>query len=136
MRKWILLLMAVPGILLLSTEARAQWQNGNLAIKTNGNVFQSGDQLKVEIIALESINEPFSAQVAYSFFEKVEEKDEQGKVQEKQVERTRRREAGPVFESLGKDQSLVLDDAFHFGDASPVGRYTIQVKILQPYTRR
>ncbi|HKX33668.1 MAG TPA: hypothetical protein VJ302_38670 [Blastocatellia bacterium] len=136
MRRWILPVTAFFGILLCSQNARAQWQNGNLAIKTNGNVFQSGDQLKVEILALESITESFSAQVSYSYFETVEEKDENGTIQEKQVEQTRRREAGPVLESMARDQSLVLDDAFHFGDGSPAGRYTVQVRILQAYTRR
>ena len=43
-----------------SPEARAQWLDGKVAVKTNGNNFQSGDQLKVEFVPLEMINERFA----------------------------------------------------------------------------
>jgi hypothetical protein len=122
--------------LLLSNTAEAQWQNGYVALRTNGNVFQSGDQLKVEIIALEPITDNFYTVVSYSYSETVEEKDEDGKVKHKQVTRTRKREQGPVIQSMGKHQSLVLDTAFHFGDASPAGLYSIEVGIFQAYTRQ
>jgi hypothetical protein len=123
-------------ILLLSSTAEAQWQNGYVALRTNGNVFQSGDQLKVEIIALEQITDNFYSVVSYSYSETVEEKDEDGKVKHKQVTRTRKREPGPVIQSMGKHQSLVLDTAFHFGDASPTGLYSVKVDIFQAYTRQ
>ena len=57
--------------LVTSISAQAQWQDGNLALKTNGSVFKSGEQLKVEIVALEAIPEPFYAQVSYSYQVKV-----------------------------------------------------------------
>jgi hypothetical protein len=114
--------------------AQAQWQSGNLALRTNGNIFQSGDQLRVEVMALERITESFYTQVTYAYNERVEEKDEDGNVTYKQVERTRKRDASPVIESLDKHQSLVLDDRFHFGDASPAGWYEVRVRVFQAHT--
>jgi hypothetical protein len=123
-------------VLLLSNTVEAQWQIGYVALRTNGNVFQSGDQLKVEIIALESITDNFYTVVSYSYSETVEEKDKDGKVEHKRVTRTRKREQGPVLQSMGKHQSLVLDTAFHFGDASPAGLYSVEVGIFQAYTKQ
>jgi hypothetical protein len=123
-------------VLSLSHTAEAQWQNGYIALRTNGNVFQSGDQVKLELIALESITDNFYTVVSYSYSETVEEKDKDGKVEHKRVTRTRKREPGPVLQSMGKHQSLVLDTAFHFGDASPAGLYTVEVGIFQAYTRQ
>ena len=121
---------------ILAAPVQAQWQNGNLTVRTNGNVFQSGDQLKVEILALDTIQEPFYVQVAYAFDETVEEKDEDGKSTEKLVERSRKRPASPLLDRMEKYQSLVVDDTFHFGEVSPTGRYTVQVSIFQANTKK
>ncbi|MBI1766096.1 MAG: hypothetical protein HYR56_32225 [Acidobacteria bacterium] len=120
----------------LTLPVQAQWQNGNLTVRTNGNVFQSGDQLKVEILALETIQEQFYTQVAYLFDETVEEKDDDGKTTEKLVERARKRPTSPLLDRMEKYQSLVLDDTFHFGEVSPTGRYTVQVSIFQAHTKK
>jgi hypothetical protein len=129
---WVGLVLTTLSCLALPVQA--QWQSGNLAIRTNGNIFQSGDQLRVEIMALERITESFYTQVVYAFNETVEEKDEDGNVTYKQVERTRKRDTSPVIENLDKHQSLVLDDRFHFGDASPAGWYELRVCIFQAHT--
>lgn len=118
----------------LTIPAQAQWQSGNLALRTNGNIFQSGDQLRVEVMALERITESFYTQVIYAYNESVEEKDEDGNVTHKQVERTRNRDTSPVLENLDKHQSLLLDDRFHFGDASPAGWYEVRVRVFQAHT--
>jgi hypothetical protein len=120
----------------LAPAVSAQWQNGNLALRTNGNTFQSGDQLRVELIALEGITESFSAQVVYGFTETVQEKDDDGNATTKQVDRLRKREGGPTIENFGKFQTLLLDDRYHFGDASPGGWYEVRVELFQPYTRK
>ena len=65
-----------------------------MAVRTNGNNFQSGDRLKVELLPLELINERFYTQVSYRFNETVEEKDEDGKVKKKKVEKKIERQAG------------------------------------------
>ena len=93
-----------------------------MAVRTNGNNFQSGDRLKVELLPLELINERFYTQVSYRFNETIEEKDEDGKVKKKKVEKKIERQAGPILESLKAFQMISLDDSFHFGDASPTGR--------------
>lgn len=124
----MLAMMAIP--------ARAQWQNGNLTVRTNGNVFQSGDQLKVEILALDTIPEQFYTQVAYTFDETVEEKDKDGKTTEKLVERSRKRSASPLLDRMEKYQVLVVDDTFHFGEVSPTGRYTVEVSVFQANTKK
>src|SRR5262245_40342111 len=98
----------------LSTETNAQWQNGNLALRTNGNSFQSGDAFKIEIVSLDSIYEPFYTQVSYSYSVEVEKKDDDGNVEKKTEARTIDRKPGPVIESMEKLQSVVLDDTFHF----------------------
>src|SRR5262245_35916049 len=115
-------------------EAKAQWLDGKLAVRTNGNNFQSGDQLKVELLPLELINERFYTQVSYRFNETIEEKDKDGKVTEKQVEKKIERKASPVLESLMAFQVIALDDSFYFGDASRTGRYIVEVRIFQAYT--
>src|SRR5215510_15535373 len=117
-------------------EARAQWLDGKVAVRTNGNNFQSGDQLKVELLPLDLINERFYTQVTYRFNETIEEKDEDGKVTEKQVEKKLDRQASPILESLKAFQMITLDDSFYFGDASPTGRYRVEVRIFQAYTNR
>jgi hypothetical protein len=123
-------------LLIWAQPVMAQWQNGNLALRTNGNTFQSGDQVRVELIALEPITESFSAEVVYVYTEMVEDKSEDDKVTMKQVERTRKREGGPQLENFGKYQMLLLDDRFHFGDASPGGWYEVRVNLFQAYTRK
>lgn len=121
----------VLAILLSAFPARAhaQWQGGNLAVYTNGNMFQSGDQLKVELIALESINEPFAALVSYSFTETIIERDKDDKESTKQVLRTKSRSLSPVIESIAQFKTAVLDDTFHFGEGNPTGLYQIDVAI-------
>ena len=117
-------------------EAKAQWLDGKVAVRTNGNNFQSGDQLKVELLPLDLINERFYTQVTYRFNETIEEKDEDGKVKEKQTEKKITRKAGPTLESLQAFQMITLDDSFYFGDASPTGRYIVEVSVFQAYTNR
>lgn len=117
-----------------SQEAKAQWFDGKMAIRTNGNNFQSGDQLKVELLLLELINERFYTQVAYRFNETVEEKDKDGKVTKKQVEKKIERQASPIMEGLKAFQMIALDDSFYFGDASRTGRYIVEVRVFQAYT--
>jgi hypothetical protein len=120
----------------LSPQAKAQWLNGKLAIRTNGNNFQSGDQLKVELLALDSVHDRFYTQVFYSYNETIPEKDEDGNVKEKQVEKRISRQQSPVLEGIKPFQMLTLDDSFYFGDASPTGRYTVQVSVFEAYTNR
>jgi hypothetical protein len=135
-KRFMILFAAVlfaPGF---SQEAKAQWLNGNVAVRTNGNNFQSGDQLKVELLPLELINERFYTQVSYRFSETIEEKDKDGKVTKKQVEKKIERQASPTLESLKAFQMIALDDSFYFGDASPTGRYTVEVRVFQAYTNR
>ncbi|HXG65825.1 MAG TPA: hypothetical protein VNO70_12025 [Blastocatellia bacterium] len=135
MRRYLPVLAVFFLTLTLAQEARSQLRDGNLAIKTNGNVFQAGDQLKVELLALEAITEPFFTQVSYKFTETVKVKDESGSESTKEEERTRSRQPGPVLESLDKFRSLVLDDTFHFGEGSLTGRYTVEVAVFRAYTR-
>ncbi len=45
--------------LMFAPEARAQWLDGKMAVRTNGNSFQSGDRLRVKLLPLELINERF-----------------------------------------------------------------------------
>ena len=135
MKKFLALWCAVLLTLALAQEAQSQWRNGNLALRTNGNSFQSGDQLKVEVLALETINEPFFTQVSYKFVESVRGKDKDGHETTKQEERTSTRPSGPVLESLDQFRLLTVDDTFHFGEASPPGRYTIEVGVFRGYTK-
>src|SRR5581483_9115036 len=134
MKRKLWLGLALLALFCLAMPAQAQWQSGNLALRTNGNLFQSGDQLRVEVLALERITESFYTQVSYAYNETVEEKDEDGNVTHKQVERTRKRDASPAMENLDKHQSFLLDDRFHFGDASPAGWYEVRVRVMQAQT--
>ena len=135
MKRLAAIIAAAAAVFLAAGESRAQWQGGNLALKTNGNDFRSGDQLKVEVIALKAITEPFFTQVSYSYVEPVRVKDEDGKETIKHEVRTRRRDAGPVIEGLKQFQSVALDDTFNFGEGSITGRYTAEVAVFNGYTK-
>ncbi|HEU0176719.1 MAG TPA: hypothetical protein VFV58_20830 [Blastocatellia bacterium] len=135
-KRFMILFAMVLFALVFSEEAKAQWANGNVAVRTNGNNFQSGDQLKVELLPLELINERFYTQVSYRFNVTIEEKDDDGKVTKKRVEKKIERQASPILESLKAFQMIALDDSFHFGDASPTGRYIVEVRVFQAYTNR
>jgi len=135
-KRFALSLVTVLFAFALSQEAKAQWLDGKVAIRTNGNSFQSGDRLKVELLPLELISERFYTQVSYGFSETIEDKDEDGKVTEKQVKKMINRQASPILESLKAFQMITLDDSFYFGDAGPTGRYTVEVRIFQAYTNR
>jgi hypothetical protein len=135
-KRFIILFATVLCAIGFSQEAKAQWPDGKMAVRTNGNNFQSGDRLKVELLPLELINERFYTQVSYRFNETIEDKDEDGKVKKKQVEKKIERKASPILESLKAFQMIALDDTFNFGDASPTGRYVVEVRVFQAYTNK
>lgn len=135
-KRLMILFTTVLFALGFSQEAKAQLFDGKVAVRTNGNNFQIGDRLKVELLPLELINERFYTQVSYRFNETVQEKDEDGKVTKKQVEKKIERKASPILESLKAFQMITLDDSFYFGDASPIGRYVVEVRVFQAYTDR
>jgi hypothetical protein len=135
-KRFMILFAMILFALGFTREAKAQWLNGNVAVRTNGNNFQSGDQLKVELLSFDLINERFFTQVTYRYNETIEEKDEDGKVTKKQVEKKIERPASPIIESWTAFQLMALDDTFYFGEASPTGRYVVEVRIFQAYTKR
>jgi hypothetical protein len=122
----ISLSLALPGT------ASAQWQNNNLALKTNGSLFQPGDQLKVEIVALEQIVGPFATRVTYRYAGTVTVKDEKGGETVREEQQMRARPAGPFIELMNRFQVLVVDDTLHFGEDSPRGVYSIEVAVFAP----
>ena len=122
---------------------QAQWQDGNLALKTNGSIFDSGERLRVEIIALADIPESFYTQVSYSFKVKVlkhieEEKDGKKTERDEEVEetRTRERKAGPLLLNMEQHQTQLLDDTWHFGEGLPGRCITVNVNIFRAYTKQ
>jgi hypothetical protein len=139
MQRLFAALILAPLFLTLAPDARAQWQDGNLAVRTNGSVFQPGDRLKVELLALDRVGEFFYTQVGYRYseLETVEEKDADGNVSTKQVrrERVRVRQPGPALESIEAHRAITLDDTFTFSEDSPAGEYTVEVAVFRAYTR-
>ena len=131
----IILLTSFFLLLNLSQRVNAQWQNGSLAIETNGNNFQSGDQLKVKVRALADIDEPFLTQLSYTFVEPVRKINNDGNEVASQEERTLIRNPGPIVQGVERFDALLLDDTLHFGEGSAVGRYIIEVKVFQGYTK-
>jgi len=131
MRRW-LLATGVIGVLAFSVPAWAQWQNNNLAVRTTGSLLRSGDALRVELVAFETVNGPFSTQVTYRFRQPVAVKDEDGHVTTSMEQRVVTRPPGPTIDVLGESQSVVLDDTFHLGQESTPGRYLVEVTILAP----
>jgi hypothetical protein len=114
---------------LLPLPAAAQWQNGDLALRTSGSVARSGDGLRVDLVALSGIPGPFSAQVAYRFKEQVTVKDEEGAETTAIRERVVTRARGPVTDYLDAFATVLVDDTFHFGQSSVGGRYDVEVTI-------
>jgi hypothetical protein len=131
MRRWFLA-TGVVGVLAFSVPAWAQWQNNNLAVRTTGSVLRSGDALRVELVAFETVNGPFSTQVTYRFRQPVTVKDEEGHVTTSMEQRVVTRPPGPTIDVLSESQSVVLDDTFHLGQESTPGRYLVEVTILAP----
>jgi hypothetical protein len=127
-----LLTAGVIGVLAFSVPAGAQWENSNLAVRTSGSVLRSGDVVKVELLAFETVNGPFSTQVTYRFRQPVTVKDEDGHVTTTLEERVVTRPPGPTIDVLSESQSVVLDDTFHLGQGSTPGRYLVEVSILGP----
>lgn len=127
----------------LAFPAYAQWQDGNLAIKTNGSIFKSGEPLKVEVIALEAIPESFALQVSYNYTIKVKKteikEDADGKKTEteKEVDElvTRKRELGSVILQMEQYQKQLLDDTYHFGEGAPRGCMTVNVDVFRAYSK-
>ena len=135
-------LLASLIFLLTSISVQAQWQDGNLAVKTNGTVFKSGEQLKVEIIALEAIPESFYTQVSYSYQVKVKkiietEKDGMTTKEEREIEETvvKKRKENPLLLKMDQHQIQLLDSTYHFGDTAPEGCITVNVEVFRAYTK-
>lgn len=136
-------ILALLITLFITTTAQAQWQDGNLAIKTNGSIFKSGEPLKVAVIALEAIPESFFMQVSYSYTVKVKKmevkEDSDGKKTEteKEVDELIRRERQPgsVLLNMEQYQMHVLDDTYHFGEGAPRGCMTVNVDVFRAYTK-
>lgn len=126
-----------------SAFAQSQWQDGNLAIKTNGSIFKAGEPLKVEVLALEAIPESFSLQVSYSYTVKVKKveikEDADGKKTETEREVdelvTRKRERGSVILQMEQYQRQLLDDTYHFGEGAPRGCLTVNVDVFRAYSK-
>ncbi|MBS1808879.1 MAG: hypothetical protein JST84_12020 [Acidobacteria bacterium] len=143
MKSFLAAVLALSFLLILSISAQAQWQDGNLAIKTNGSIFKSGEPLKVEVIALESIPESFSLQVSYSYTIKVKKievkEDADGKKTETENEVdemvTRRRERGSIILNMEQYQTQLLDDTYHFGEGAPRGCLTVNVDVFRAYSK-
>jgi hypothetical protein len=112
--------------LVAPTAARAQ---NDLAVRTSGSVLRPGDQLRVELLALEEIPGPLVAQLTYRYSAPVTVRDEDGKETTRVETRTRQVPAAPQIMNLDRFRSIVLDDTFHLGEGS-AGEYTIEVAIL------
>ncbi len=133
----------ILGVLFGAQPAQAQWQDGNLALKTNGSTFQAGEQLKVEIVALADIPEAFFTQVSYSYKVKVtkhivEEKDGNKTERDEEVEetRTKARKEGPLLLNMEQYQTQLLDTTWHFGEGLPGRCVTVEVNIFRAYTKQ
>ncbi len=129
-------------LLLTNISVRAQWQDGNLALKTNGSVFKSGEELKVEIVAMEAIPESFYTQVNYSYQVKVKktfetEKDGKTTSEEREVEETvvKKRKENPLLVKMDQYQVQLLDSTYYFGDTAPEGCITVKVDIFRAYSK-
>lgn len=143
MKPSLALLFILLLLIFVAQSAQAQWQDGNLAIKTNGSIFKSGEPLKVEVIALEPIPESFFMQVSYSYTVKVKKievkEDSDGKKTEteKEVDELvrREREPGSVLLNMEQYQTQVLDDTYHFGEGAPKGCMTVNVDVFRAYSK-
>ena len=126
-RRWLL---TSATVLCCSTAALAQWQNGDLALRTNGNLFRSGDTLRVELVALGPIFGPLSVQVRYRLAEEVQVVDKDGARSTQSRPRLVTRPAGPPVERLDAYQLLLLDDTLHFGEDSPEGCFPVEAVVF------
>jgi hypothetical protein len=125
--RWLLTSAAVP---FFSTAAFAQWQNGDLALRTNGNLFRSGETLRVELVALGPLFGPFSVQVRYGLIEQVQVVDKDGNRSVQTRDRAVTRPPGPPIERLDPYQRLLLDDTLHFGEDSPEGCFRVDALVF------
>jgi hypothetical protein len=126
----VLVLSASLATLILAAAADAEWQSNKLALRTSGSVLRSGDTLRVELLALDTIYGPFATQVRYRYPEWVTERDEDGYERRVQQERLLVRPPGPQIDALAPQQTLLLDDTFHLGSGSTPGAYRVEVELL------
>src|SRR5262245_13973133 len=108
-------LLAGAVIVLVPSAAQAQWQNGDMALRTNGNLFESGERLKVELLALAPIPEQFSPEIRYVFVEQVKVVGEGGISRDEEREKTVTRPLGVAVERMELYQRVVLDDTLRMG---------------------
>jgi len=133
MRHWPCLLVGLGLIGALAAPAGAQTYD--LAVRTSGTLLKPGDQLRVELVALERFNGPFTAQVVYRWDQQVTVRDEDGHESQATKTQTRTSPRTGAIESLDRFQSLLLDDSLFLGSEAPA-RYQIEVTIYQSGTSR
>jgi hypothetical protein len=107
--------------------ARAEWTN--LAIRTSGTVLQPGDQLRVELVALEPVTVPFTAEVVYRWAEPVTVRDEDGHESQEMRGRSRTSPRTAVIDHLDRFKTVLLDDSFFFGSGCPAEQYAVEVNV-------
>lgn len=124
------LLYGVAFVLLWHGLAAAQqWPASALALRTNGGALKSGDCVRLTLVATEDVPGPLTPTVSYAFDQSVTVEDEEGRRTQTTRRATVERRAGPAFDRLMAGSSLVLDDAFCFGQDSRPGVYDISVHL-------
>lgn len=109
-------------------------QNLTVALRTNGSIMRPGDCLRLEALALDDIAGPLAAQVTYRYDKPVLAKDKDGKESTTSQATELRRPAGPALDALDRQQPLLLDDTFCFGQGGSPGRYDVEVALLSGRT--
>jgi hypothetical protein len=106
-----------------------QWPGSALALRTSGGALRSGDCVRLTLVAAEDVPGPITPTVSYAFDQAVTVEDEDGNTQTSIRRAVVERPASPTFDRLQAGSSVVLDDAFCFGQNSRPGAYDIAVKL-------
>jgi hypothetical protein len=125
-RRWLV----GAALLLAPNAALAQWENGDLALRTNGDLFQKGDRLKVELLALGPILGPFAAEVRYLFDEDATELDDEGRRRKRRRPTAVSRPLGAPVDRMDPYQRLVVDDTFTLPEGPPGECLRIEVRVF------
>jgi hypothetical protein len=109
--------------------AAQQWPATSLVLRTNGATVRPGECVRLTLLATEEVIGPYTPSVSYAFTRPV---TVEGEDQTRRVELRRevsRRPAGATLDRLTAGASVLLDDAFCFGEGSAVGPYEIAVDL-------
>ena len=126
---------AIVGAFVLGVSSHGeaqQWPAASLVLRTNGAILRSGECVRLTLLATDDVVGPFAPSVSFAYTRNVRVEDEDGTPRFVSRRAINTRPTGPTLDRLTAGTSLVLDDAFCFGQGSLPGPYDITLDLTSP----